>query len=494
MPRGPFNPVIRHLRRVALAREGRAPSDGQLLEQFITGRDEAAFEALVRRHGPMVLGVCRRIMGNLHDAEDAFQASFLVLARKASAVVPREAVGNWLYGVAYRTARRARAVMARRAARERRVEEMPHPSTKPPDTGAEIEHFLDRALDALPDKYRLPLVLCELEGRPRKEVARQLNLPEGTLSSRLATARKKLAARMRRHGLIVPGALLAPLLPHATAKAGVEAGLVLSTVRAGIQAAEGFAATPAVSARVAVWSQAVLKTMFLSKIKFVAPVLVIIAALGGIASYAVHAPAPGAPGELNSRAALAVQAAVLGPTGSNARGGAPPALHFPDGRPVRITDCAPAPESQPMPPGRAWGPAPPTCEGRHIGAFVLANDTDNPRADNQPGKVEVIVTARANGTFTIGGLIAAGRSAGPAHKGRIQPIVIPRGDKPSTIGGLILIGEDPGPAREDEDKMTEVRPVAIGADKEAIGGLIPHRSGPTLPTKQRLEIIEIRRL
>src|SRR5262245_11157184 len=124
------NTVFGHLRRVALLGAGPELTDGQLLEQFIGRRDETAFAVLVRRHGPLVFGVCRRMLGNLHDAEDAFQATFLVLARKAPTVVPREAVGNWLYGVAYRTARRAKASAARRWAREKQVKNMPQPIAK----------------------------------------------------------------------------------------------------------------------------------------------------------------------------------------------------------------------------------------------------------------------------------------------------------------------------------------------------------------------------
>src|SRR5580704_7786748 len=190
--------VIRHLRKAALLQHGAGLTDGQVLECFVSRRDEAAFEVLVRRHGPMVLGLCKRVIGNVHDAEDAFQACFLVLARKAASVLPREAVGNWLYGVAYRTVRRVNAVSARRRAREKQVREMPQLTTEAPDPFRELEPLLDQELSRLPDKYRLPLILCHLESRSRKEVARQLKLPEGTLSSRLATARKILADRLAR--------------------------------------------------------------------------------------------------------------------------------------------------------------------------------------------------------------------------------------------------------------------------------------------------------
>src|SRR5262249_51181418 len=156
----------------------------------------AAFAALLRRHGPMVLGVCRRLVSNASDAEDAFQATFLVLARKAASVVPRELVGNWLYGVAYRTALKAEALSARRRAVERQVEAVPDPPTSPEQVGRDLRPLLDRELERLPAKYRVPVVLCDLEGRTRREVAGQLGIPEGTLSSRLAAARKLLAGRL----------------------------------------------------------------------------------------------------------------------------------------------------------------------------------------------------------------------------------------------------------------------------------------------------------
>src|SRR5262245_61736600 len=150
--------LTRRLRRAVLSLDG-GPSDGQLLECFVAGRDEAAFAALVRRHGPMVLGVCRRVAGDFHDAEDAFQATFLVLARRADCVRPREQVGNWLYGVAYRTATKARAVRLRR--RERPAEDAPEPATTEEIPDAELKAVLDRELERLPEIYRVPVVLCE---------------------------------------------------------------------------------------------------------------------------------------------------------------------------------------------------------------------------------------------------------------------------------------------------------------------------------------------
>src|SRR5438067_8848221 len=145
--------VIRDLRRAVWRQDGTRWTDGQLLASFIEQKDEAAFEALVRRHGPMVFGVCRRLAGNHHDAEDAFQATFLVLARKAASVRPRERVANWLHGVAYRAALKARAAAARRRGRERQVAEMPEPGAVSGEPQGDLRPLLDEELARLPEKY-----------------------------------------------------------------------------------------------------------------------------------------------------------------------------------------------------------------------------------------------------------------------------------------------------------------------------------------------------
>src|SRR5690348_7166938 len=177
--------ILEHVRRAALAPDGAGLTDGKLLDGYVARRDEAAFAALVRRHGPMVLGVCRRVLGSPHDAEDAFQATFLVLVRRAASVVPRELVGNWLYGVAYRTALEARRTAARRQAREKQVNDMPQPAAESEQLWHDLQPLLDEELARLPDRYRSAVVLCDLQGRTRKEAAQQLGVPEGTVSGRL---------------------------------------------------------------------------------------------------------------------------------------------------------------------------------------------------------------------------------------------------------------------------------------------------------------------
>src|SRR5262249_48381362 len=156
---------------------------------YVRGRDEAAFETLVRRHGPMVLSVCRRILRNQHDAEDAFQATFLVLVRRAATLRSPVTIANWLHGVAYRTALEARSLAARRRAREAAV--LPR-TMMPEDPWAELAPVLDQELGRLAERYRTIVVLCDLEGKTRKEVAGQIGCAEGTVASRLARGRSIL--------------------------------------------------------------------------------------------------------------------------------------------------------------------------------------------------------------------------------------------------------------------------------------------------------------
>src|SRR6516162_1820746 len=213
--------VIRHLRRAVLQQDGTACTDAQLLASFIDQKDEAAFEVLVRRHGPMVFGVCRRVIDNHHDAEDAFQATFLVLARKASSVRPRERVANWLHGVALRTAMKAKALTTKRRSREKQVTEMPEPEAPQQGHWRDLQPLLDQELNGLPENYRLPILLCGLEGKAIKEAAQQLGWPQGTLAGRLARARKLLAKRLANRGVTLSAGALAAVLSINAASAAV---------------------------------------------------------------------------------------------------------------------------------------------------------------------------------------------------------------------------------------------------------------------------------
>ena len=186
-------------------------TDGQLLDLFLCRKDQDAFAELVHRHGAMVLGVCRRVLDDAHAAEDCFQAVFLVLMRKADTLIPREMVGNWLYGVAYRTALEARKQAIRRKNLEKKKQAMPAPEPRDAQW-QELQPLLDQELNRLPDKYRFVIVACDLECRPRREVAAMLDVPEGTVASRLSRGRDLLAKRLRRHALTISPGLLAMLL------------------------------------------------------------------------------------------------------------------------------------------------------------------------------------------------------------------------------------------------------------------------------------------
>jgi RNA polymerase sigma factor (sigma-70 family) len=232
--------VIERIRRVV--GDGVGLRDGELLGRYVDRRDESALAALVHRHGPMVWGVCRRHLTH-HDAEDAFQATFIVLVRKAASVAQREAVGNWLYGVAHQTALQARRSAARRRAREVQVTEMPD-AEAPQQRWAGLQPLLDEELSRLPDHYRTVIVLSDLEGRTRKEVAAQLGCPEGTVASRLVRARAMLAKRLTQRGVALSGGALAVVLPQGTESAGVPAAVVASTIQAASLCAAGRAAIP----------------------------------------------------------------------------------------------------------------------------------------------------------------------------------------------------------------------------------------------------------
>ncbi|HZY84394.1 MAG TPA: sigma-70 family RNA polymerase sigma factor [Gemmataceae bacterium] len=268
-----LNKVIDHLHQT-LGPPGGGPADGLLLGRFAATRDEAAFAALVRRHGPMVLCTCRRVLGHAQDAEDAFQATFLVLAQKAPSV-RRDTVAGWLHGVAHRVALAARSARSRRRARESQVDELPQPEVTPTEP-QDWRPLLDRELALLREDYRSAVVLCDLEGHSRKEAARQLGVPEGTLSSRLARGRALLARRLAKCGVTLSAAALAALAREAQAAA--PAPLANEAVRLGLLVAAGQVAS--VSMPVAGLSREVLKAMFLGKLKMVAATAVVLAALG----------------------------------------------------------------------------------------------------------------------------------------------------------------------------------------------------------------------
>ena len=286
MPASPTQRLLPTLRRFILVRDTADRTDGQLLTAFLRERDGDAFAALVRRHGPMVLGVARRVIGDFHTADDAFQAVFLVLARRASAVRPRERVGNWLYGVAYRTAMKARAVLARRRSREKQVDAMPETPVKSADSWCDLQPVIDEELARLPDKLRLPVVLCDLEGRPQRSVAKQLGVAPATLAARLAEARRLLAMRLSRRGICLSGGALAVVLGERASAAMVAPMLAESAVQAAEAIAAGIGTSGLnglVSAHAIQLCEGVMRMMLLNKLKTAAiGTLVAFALTGGV--------------------------------------------------------------------------------------------------------------------------------------------------------------------------------------------------------------------
>jgi RNA polymerase sigma factor (sigma-70 family) len=238
----------------------RSAADAELLQRFVTSHDEAAFRVIAERHGPMVLGVCQRALDCPHDAEDAFQATFLVFARSASSIRRTQSLGSWLHGVASRVSGKLRRDQVRRQQRER--SRLPRESTEPVDalTWAEVKTGLDEELQRLPKHFQDVLVCCYLEGKTRDEAAQQLGLTCGVLHGRLERGRKLLADRMTARGLTLGAGLLVLAVSPST---------VLATVRAAALYAASQSVADVVSPVVVSLTQEVLKGMIMSKVKLV---------------------------------------------------------------------------------------------------------------------------------------------------------------------------------------------------------------------------------
>lgn len=273
MPSG-LKTVVRRLRRMAGLPKISECNDRQLLERFAQYDEQAAFAALVDRHGALVLGVCRRVLQNAEDAEDAFQATFLVLARKADSGGWQNSIGNWLYGVAYRVALKIRGKRIRQ--RNRELEYRPETASEntPAEqmTWGEFRSVLDDELQSLPARYRAPLLLCYLEGKTRDEAAQQLGWSPGSVKGRLERGRELLRQRLSRRGLTISAVLCAALLPE-SGSAAVPAELAANT----LQSATGFAAGQGaglISPQVLSLAQGVMNAMFIAKMKVMGAVMV----------------------------------------------------------------------------------------------------------------------------------------------------------------------------------------------------------------------------
>jgi RNA polymerase sigma factor (sigma-70 family) len=301
MPGASSRDVLRHLNTLFHCGTTGQLSDAELLETFAAGAGrcetaEAAFAALVERHGKMVLGVCQRVLGNHEAAEDAFQATFLVLARKAAAIARREQLANWLYGVALRAALEARGRAAREKSREKRYRAMLPALMPDPRASNEMCAVLDEELARLPERYRSAIVLCELEGLPRRQAAAQLGISEGTLSSRLARAKIQLKDRLTRRGAALSSVALGAFLAQDALAVVVRPMLEESTIQLATLVSSGSCLAGIVSTPVAILTEGVLKAMLFAKLKSVcfgiATVALLTTGMGVVAQQADRSPSP----------------------------------------------------------------------------------------------------------------------------------------------------------------------------------------------------------
>jgi RNA polymerase sigma factor (sigma-70 family) len=302
MTSGPYSSLLRLIRKVAAPRASESPGDSDLLDRFIAGQDETAFAALVRRHGPMVFGVCRNVLGNAEDAEDAFQATFVVLVRKARSISKRESLGSWLHGVAYRVALKARSALARRRTVERQAIPMSHTNADAAaDTDAlwrDLRPVLHEEVERLPARYRDPFVLCYLEGKTNEEAAAILGWPKGTVLSSLARARERLRERLTRRGLTLSAAALAAVLSEKAAPAAIAPALLDTAVKSGMLYATG--ASASLAAPVLAYADAVTRSMFLAKLKLAVVGLLACGILGAGTTVLVVSSRPSVPPSIDA--------------------------------------------------------------------------------------------------------------------------------------------------------------------------------------------------
>ncbi len=336
MATAPLGTLLQHLHRLAAGRGAPPWTDRRLLDDFTARRDEAAFAALLARHGPMVLRVCRRVLHHEQDAEDAFQATFLILARNSGSIRKPEAVADWLYGVAYRTAMAAKRRAARRRKHEAHLRSRVRATVCP--TWDDVQAVLDEEIERLPVAFRTAFVLCVLEGKSGPEAAAALGVKEGTVSSRLTRARHLLQRRLTRRGIQLAPLLAALSVAAGSAEAVVPAGLARTAVRLGLLGAAGGRSAGLIPSSVAALAAGVTRAMFLTKAKIVTAVVLavgLLAAGAGTLTYQGFAadkdspppaaaaqeeptpPAPKRPAGVEDKAskAIAIRGSVLSPDG-----------------------------------------------------------------------------------------------------------------------------------------------------------------------------------
>jgi RNA polymerase sigma factor (sigma-70 family) len=281
-----LSPLVGYIYRIACSGAD-GPTDGQLLEQYVLRNNKDAFAGLVRRHGAMVHGVCSRVLGNCHDADDAYQATFLVLMRKGPKMVHHDCIGGWLHLVAYRTALKARSAALRRRLIEKQAATSTTAEIVPEAVWQELRPILDQEIAQLPDKYRLPFVLCYLEGKTNSQAARLLRWPLGTVATQLARARDRLRKRLTRRGATLAVGLLSATASRTAFAASASSWGGYSTIGIGTRlAATKLASGGTVSVRAAALAKGVLGAMWMTKLRSAALMLAaVVAMVGGSGVY-----------------------------------------------------------------------------------------------------------------------------------------------------------------------------------------------------------------
>jgi RNA polymerase sigma factor (sigma-70 family) len=319
---------MQFLRRITAPAGGGELTDGELLGRFMQRRDEDAFATLLRRHGAMVLAVCRGVLGDGAEAEDAFQATFLVLVRKAGSVAKPQSLASWLHGVAYRVAARARVDRARRRRREREAPPMTAEERPSDLVWRDLRPVLHEEIERLPGKYRVPFVLCHLEGMSNEEAARQLRCPKGTLQSNLSRAREQLRSRLARRGVTLSAAALGLALAGDAAAAVVPPELATAALNAAVALASGGAAAGTVAPGVAAMMKGAPGGALPIPAKLAAAVLVAVVAATGVAMALRTA-------DSGRRAGAATDVAPSGDRAAAGPGGVAAAPTTPDSPPPR---------------------------------------------------------------------------------------------------------------------------------------------------------------
>ncbi|HEV3115669.1 MAG TPA: sigma-70 family RNA polymerase sigma factor [Gemmataceae bacterium] len=275
------NPLLQQVRHLVGNVSAAALPDGQLLERFLDNRDETAVEILVRRYGALVFGACRRVLRDTHAAEDVFQATFLVLIRKAPSLDRKRPLASWLYTVAYRLALRARANETRRRRFEEQAAQSRSSFTVPPARAGDVTAAVEEELHRLPERLRAPLVLCYLDGKTNDQAAAILGCPRGSMAARLSQALARLRHSLARRGFVAPAAAIATLLASTQGQAAVPLPLLVNTARAAIWFASEDALTGAfVSSQAVALARGAMRTMLLHKLKIAAVVLLAAAMFG----------------------------------------------------------------------------------------------------------------------------------------------------------------------------------------------------------------------